>query len=325
MSAAASPGPNATLLLADVGGTNCRLAIADAASGVFLHRLTVSTDEAPSPQDAIARFVSGAGAAMPKRAALALAGPAADDTVKLTNSDWVFDRAAIRAALGFDTLLFANDLEAQARAVLDLDAGAFHRIGAPAAPPLPEVVSVVGPGTGLGVAVLEPSDRVRVRATEGGHVGFAPYDDLDRALLDWLRGRFGAASNEHVVSGPGFARLYTFMAERAGAEAGDIDGPEITKRALSGDALARQTVERYAALLGGVCGDIVLAQGGRALVLVGGIANALAPILTEGGFRARFDQRGPHPGFLDRTPCLVATADDLGLKGARLLLLDAAR
>lgn len=309
-------------LLGDIGGTNCRLALQNAA-GAFLHRANYETDDFPSPREAIKRFIEDNHAAMPKRAVLALAGPIDGDVIQLTNSPWRFERKALMTALGLDQLLLVNDLAAQGRGVLDLAAQDFTIVGPDITLPLHKTVALVGPGTGLGVSLLEPDDDIRVHATEGGHVGFAPNDDVEVEMLRLWRRHIGNVTNEHVSSGPGIVRIYRALGALKDQHVEPIDGPEIFRRALTeDDALCRETAERFAKILGSVSADIVLIQGASTLVLVGGIVNTLAPILAQGGFRARFEQRGPRPGYLRETPSLIATASDLGLKGAGALVRD---
>ncbi len=311
------------VLLADIGGTNCRLLLesGDAAAGRIAK--VYSTDDFPSPEEAIQSFLSSTNAPQPKRAALAVAGIVADGRAKLTNTSWQFDSEKLEQALGLDQVLLANDLAAQARAVLDLGDGDRTRIGKPSSPPMPGSIAVVGPGTGLGVANAAPAWR-HVTATEGGHVGFAPHDDLEMQLLSLWRQHLGRVTNEHVISGPGLVRLYRAMGALADQHVDAIQGPEIVRRAKEKeDELCVDVIDRFAKIFGSVCGDITLAQGATSVVLIGGIANSLVNVLKRGGFRARFEQRGPGLDMLRDYPTHVATPKDLGLMGARLLLEDA--
>jgi glucokinase len=310
------------ILLGDVGGTNCRLALeTSAAPRTITHRIVYSTDDFPSPREAIAAFLAHAGGAKPRRAALAVAAPVTGDLVQLTNTSWRFDREVLRQALGFEQLVFVNDLAAQARAIATLGAEDFVTISIGVAPPFTRAMSVVGPGTGLGVACIDPARRDLIVTTEGGHAGFSPGDDVEMELLRLWRQHLGAVSNEHVISGPGMVRLYRALGALKDVHVDPIDGPEIVRRAIANeDAHSRETAERFAKILGGVAGDVVMVQGAAGVVLVGGIVNSLAPILQLGGFRARFEQRGPGRAFLTEAPSLIVTAADLGFKGTSALL-----
>lgn len=311
-------------LVGDVGGTNCRLALLSW-QGEVLARWRCGTDDFPGPAEAIAAFLAaqGEGAAPPAYGAVAIAAPTGADSVQLTNAPWRFDRGLLAAQFGLRKMLLVNDLAAQARAVMDAPSSAFVAIGGPALAAFRGTVSVVGPGTGLGVAQVDMVHRT-VTPTEGGHVGFAPNDDIEMDLLRYWRPHLGRVVNEHVVSGPGLVRVYRALAALNERRAEAIEGPEIMKRALDRqDEASVDAVERFAKILGAACADIVLAQGTQSLALVGAIPEAIAPILRQGGFRARFEQRGPHGAFLASTPSVLVAMADLGLLGALACLKDA--
>lgn len=312
-------------LVGDVGGTNCRLALVGGAGGFdFAARFACRTDDYADPAEAIAAFLATWSGDRPRYAALALAAPAEAEPVQLTNTSWRFSRQALREELGFEEVVFVNDLAAQARAVLDAPEGDIVSIGPSARDWRRAAVSVVGPGTGLGVARLDPSAPIPVTPTEGGHVGFAPNDDVELEMLRYWSGHLGRVTNEHVISGPGLVRVYRALAAITGAAVEPIQGPEIMRRALAHeDPACVDAVERFAKIFGAVCADIVLAQGAHALALVGGIATSMQPVLQQGGFRARFEQRGPGSNFLCDAPSLLITTPDIGLRGAAAAMWDA--
>ncbi len=321
----APPAHDDLALLADIGGTNCRFQVKRLSTQEILHAAVRPTADYARPADALAAFLGEAGEPEPSCAALAIAGPVTDGRARLTNAAWRFDRDALKSALGLGTLLLVNDLAAQARAVLDLGEDDFSPIGPVAPIAATGTIAVIGPGTGLGVARAERGTKLgrAVTPCEGGHVGFAPKDDVELALLALWRNDHDVVTNEHVVSGPGLVSLYRGFATLEGATAADIAGPEILRRALAeDDFIAEMAVARFARILGSVCGDLALAQGAGEAVLVGDLPNALAPVLARGGFRFRFDACGPHVGFLARTPVRIATAPDLGLRGAAACLAD---
>jgi glucokinase len=320
----ASASPGQRVLLADIGATNCRLLLEGGGPPEGDRLASYATADYASPAEAIAAFLAEAGGPAPSVAALAVAGPVGRGPVRLTNTAWTIDRDGLERALELRRLIVVNDLAAQARAVIDLGPDALVPIGKPSGEPRPGSIAVVGPGTGLGVARADRGPPPAATATEGGHVGFAPSDDVELALLASWRGALGRVVNEQVVSGPGLARLHQGLGALKGVAVAPLEGAEITARALGdGDALCLEAIRRFAAILGTVCADIVLAQGATSLVLVGGIATALAPILREGEFRARFERGGPGGDHLSAVPSHLATTANLGLMGARACLQDA--
>jgi glucokinase len=319
------PKTETEVLVADIGGTNCRLALV-AATGAFevKARFACTTSDFTTPGEAIKAFLQKQGSICPRHAALSLAAPTKDEPIQLTNSRWRFSRAELAHQLGLERIVFLNDLAAQARAILDVPNEDIAQIGDCRGNWHDGTIAVVGPGTGLGVAMLDPQARNPVTPTEGGHVGFAPNDGVEMALLRaWCR-QLDQVTNEHIISGPGLVRIYRALAEVYGTPVEPIDGPEIMQRALAQtDIACVKAVDRFAKIFGSVCADVVLAQGAQALALVGTIATSMQPILQLGGFRQRFDARGPGTAFLKDTPCLLVTTQDLGLRGAAAALRDA--
>lgn len=308
------------VLVGDIGGTNCRLALCREEGGEirFVRRASYLTADHPSPDEAISHFLGGVTNA-PRCAALAVAGPVRGDEIALTNSHWRFSVEALQRTFSFTSLVALNDLEAQAEGFSHLGRAELASFGGGDILECASV-GVVGVGTGLGIARIDRGVRSgarRVTATEGGHAGFAPHDDTEMCILEILRAQSGRVINEHIVSGPGLVRLHGALAALRGDSVEPLDGVEITRRGVAGlDPACAETIRRFALILASVCADIVLVQGVCGVALVGDIANALAPVLGEAPFRARFEEHGPGEGFLASTPVVVATARDLGLLGA---------
>jgi glucokinase len=259
-------------------------------------------------------------------AALALACPVVSDTPRLTNTGWKFDRRDLVERFQLEKLIFVNDLVAQARGLCQVPAEAFKTVGPPVQASLLSPAAVVGAGTGLGIARIDSFKEGRIASSEGGHIGFSPSDDVEMELLRFWRRHLGRVTNEHVISGPGLVRLYRALGAVTDTHVGPIDGPEIVRHAVDGsDALCVETAERFAKILGSVTGDICLAFCASAAVLVGAIANALTPIIARGGFRSRFEQRGPGGAFLKSVPTVIASEPDLGMLGAYAFLTEHSR
>jgi glucokinase len=261
-------------------------------------------------------------------AVLAVAGPVAslvgDETINLTNASWRFTRDDIATAAGVSTVLVVNDLAAIARAAVTLPADAFVTVGDAVEGTAFDAVSIVAPGTGLGIAtVSHRNGRVNVTPTEGGHIGFSPVDEIEVEILRLIYVACGHVTNELVLSGPGIVRLYRALAAIRGTHAEPLAGKDIVGRGIANtDALCRETVVRFVKILGSVCADTVLIQGTGSLIMAGSIVTSLIPLLNDGGFRARFEARGPRTGYLQNVPTRVAPRTDLGLIGAGLLFAD---
>ncbi|MET0251576.1 MAG: glucokinase, partial [Novosphingobium sp.] len=197
------------LVAVDLGGTHARFALAKVADGKVIELgepVTLKTAEHASFQLAWEDFGRLAGAPLPRAAAIAIAGPVTGDVIRLTNNPWIIRPALIQEKLGVDTHVLVNDFAAVGHAVAQAECEHFVHLSGPDIPlPVEGTISIVGPGTGLGVAHLWRGGKgaYRVQATEGGHIDFAPLDAIEDALLARLRKRHRRVSVERVVAGPG--------------------------------------------------------------------------------------------------------------------------
>ncbi len=310
------------LVVVDLGGTNVRFALATVAGGRVVsvdEPVTLKSGDYDGIAAAWTDFERRHGAALPKAAALSVAGPVVDDAVKLTNLPWRIERDALERKLGLDALVLVNDFEAVGHAVAQAGPGDFRHLCGPGED-LPEAgaISIVGPGTGLGVAILwRDDDRPRIVPSEGGHISFAPVDEFEDRLLERLRQRFGRVSAERVVAGPGISDIYEVL---GGTDAGDTD-PSVDRNIWvrgteGGDPLAREAVERFCMAFGSVAGDLALAHGARGVVIAGGVGRRLAEFLPVSGFGARFVAKGRFSAAMARLPVKIVMLEEPGLVGA---------
>ncbi len=310
------------LVAVDLGGTNVRFAIADVAGGsvVALGAATsLRTAEHSSLAAAWEEFAARAGRTLPRAAALAVACPITGDVLKLTNSPWVLRPAALKGELGVDRLTLVNDFGAVGHAVAQLPAAdMLHVTGPDVALPAVGVIGIVGPGTGLGVAhVLHTAETYHVIESEGGHLDFAPLDVIDDGMLVRMRARYRRVSTERIVSGPGLANIYEYLATLEGRAIPTLEDRVIWTAALDGsDALAVTALGRFCQALGSVAGDLALAQGAHAMVIGGGIGARLKDILPHSGFASRFSAKGRMEAMLSGLPVKLITHAQPGLFGA---------
>ncbi len=306
----------------DIGGTHARFAYA----GIEARRVsyldepcTLKTSDFSSLQGAWEEFRRQSPGPQPRGAAIAFAGPLGGDTLKLTNNEWQIRPASLAGELGVEACNVVNDFGAVAHAVARLPESDFRHIGGPDEPlPQEGVISVVGPGTGLGVAQLLRRDgRDSVIETEGGHADFAPLDVMDDLILAHLRARYGRVSVERVVSGVGLANVHEALSAAAGRAVDPLDEKTLWAAALTGqDAAAAAALERFCLSLGSVAGDLALAQGASAVVIAGGLGLRLEHHLAVSGFHARFLAKGRYRGRMEAMPVKLLTYKQPGLYGA---------
>ena len=318
----------ALALVGEIGGTNARFALVDLSAPTIELResKTLPNADFASLQHAIEHYLAGV-SAQPSRAALAVACPVGSDEIRLTNRAWSFSRRELQATLGFSELRMLNDFGAVAWAIPALQADDLVTLHGHFETPLQGPISVLGPGTGLGVALLVGSPQCgwQVVETEGGHVGFAPLGDEERAISAWLTAQHGRTSTERLLCGKGLSEIDAVL-RSAGAET-SLEMPplrdpaDVVQAALEGhDIPARQALARFCAVLGSVAGDCALIHGARSVVIAGGIMPRFIPFLRSSAFRERFLAKGRMATLLESVPIHVITHPHPGLLGAACAL-----
>ncbi len=306
----------------DIGGTHARFALAEVESGRVQslgEPITLKTAEHASFQTAWEYFGSQLGAPLPAAAAIAFAGPVGGDVLQLTNSHWTIRPSLIAERLHVDRYTLVNDFGAVGHAVAQASAGQLRHICGPDRPfPQTGITTVVGPGTGLGVAyVVRGPNRYDVCATEGGHLDFAPLDAFEDGLLETLRKRYRRVSVERVVSGPGLRGIYEAFARIEGRTVDSDDDKALWTAALDGsDSLAVAALDRFCMSLGSIAGDLALAQGANGVVVAGGLGARIADHLPKSGFAQRFAAKGRFETMMAAIPVKLITLDQPGLFGA---------
>ena len=320
---------SALVLVGDIGGTNARFALAGLGSGrPRLQDIRVlATADFASLQQAARHYLEQL-AVSPMRAALAVACPVQGDDIRLTNRAWAFNRRELAASLGLEELRVLNDFGAAALGVSALDAGEYEWLHGHPESALPDPVSVIGPGTGMGVALLlRGRDRQwQVIETEGGHISLAALGSEERRIHDWLAARHGRVSIERALSGRGLSEIHAALSDIPAAKRDTPDQAlrapaDIVAAALRGeDRLARAALARFCAILGSVAGDAALFHGARTVAIAGGIVPRFIPFLKSSAFRERFLDKGRFAAHLEGVNILVVTHPEPGLLGAALSL-----
>ncbi len=310
------------IVAVDIGGTHARFALAEIKAGRVValgEACTLKTAEHASLQTAWEDFAAQVGRPLPRAAGIAFAGPVGGEVLKLTNNPWIVRPALIPEKLGVEHFALVNDFGAVAHAVAQLGDPHFRHLCGPDRP-LPEdgVISIVGPGTGLGVAqLLRLGGRYQVIETEGGHIDFAPLDVLEDKILASLRQSYRRVSVERIAAGMGLANIHKALSVIEGRPIEARDEKTLWADALAGaDSLAAAALDRYCLSLGAIAGDIALAQGAHAVVIAGGLGQRLADHLPRSGFRDRFIAKGRFVQRMDDLPVKLITHPQPGLFGA---------
>ncbi len=311
------------LATVDVGGTHARFALAELSDGrvsTMSEPIIMRTAEHASFQTAWETFQASCGQPLPNAVSIAVAAPVNGDLIRFANNPWIIRPGQIKDKLRVETFAIVNDFEAVGHAVAHAGDEHFIHLCGPNQALAPEgMVSIIGPGTGLGVAqVLRMSDGYHVQATEGGHIDFAPHDSIEDAILARLRKRYRRVSVERVVAGPAIVDIYETLASIEGRAIKSLDDKALWALGTSGqDSLAAAAVERFCLCLGSVAGDIALAQGGFAgVVIAGGLGLRIKDSLLRSGFAERFRAKGRFEGLMAGLPVKLITHPQPGLFGA---------
>ena len=304
-------------LVADIGGTNARFAIANLETLSLSDIRTFPTAEHATLADAIRAYLKDAPETV-AHAGLAVAAPLREDTVKFTNAAWTFKQSTLAKEAGLEAAYVFNDFEAQAYALPVLSADELHSLhGGKAVENAPKVV--LGPGTGLGVAglVRSPSGWVPVPG-EGGHQTFPAENERELALLERMRVGLERLSVERVLSGPGLADLYRAIAASYGFSDAGLSPAKVEQLAIGGeDDMAVEALNFFVQWLGRFAGDMALVFGARGGVyLGGGIAPKMLSRLEQDDFRQAFERKGRMSPYVEAIPIHVIVSDYPGLKGA---------
>jgi len=316
------------LVAVDIGGTHARFALAsvDGQGRITLGEpVTLHTSEHGSFQLAWQAFRERNGGHLPNAISIAIAGPVGGEVIRFTNNPWIIRPAMIPEKMGVEHYTVVNDFAAVAYAVALAPEDQFLHLAGPEGPlPATGTLSVLGPGTGLGVAHLWRNGLphgqggfYHVQATEGGHVDYAPLDLIEDAVLARLRKRHNRVSVERVVSGPAIVDIYQTLAAMENRAVHDLTDVEIwTAGTNYEDPLAAAAVDRFCLSLGSAAGDYALAHGAGGVVIAGGLGYRIRETILSSGFSERFRAKGRFASMMAQIPVKLITHPQPGLYGA---------
>lgn len=302
--------PPATMLVADIGGTNTRVARAVAGVVDPGSLCRYRNADFPGLAQVLVHHLQVTQAPTPQAVCVALAGPVQDGAGQMTNLNWRISEGDLIAATGAPRARVLNDLQAQGYALPHLPVASFTPLSGPA--PQGDSRLVVGIGTGFNIApVRDAGGQTLVFAAEAGQTALPTPTPADRALADRLADASGFTALEQAISGPGLAALHRALTgtERTAAQilAADADGS---------DPAARTSVDTFLRLLGLTLSDLALCflpHGG--IYLCGGMSRAISPYLDRPTFRDAFLSKGRFSDLMTRFPLIQITDDFAALTG----------
>lgn len=311
-------------LIADVGGTNMRLA-AVSTDGDILSQDRFATKGDTTLEQACETF-SAAHGSRPGRAVIAAAGVVTDGAVQLTNARQNFSEQSITMALGVSSTRILNDFEAAAWSLATVSASDVDVLQGEAVFPQKPCL-IIGPGTGLGVGALVWSDGTPcVVPGEGGHVALGPKTPEEVPVFEALREEWPEVGMgpgliveaEAILSGTGLPMFYRAVAKSMDLTAPLEDGAAIFDAAKAKlDTAAVRAVQLFAKYLAGVAGDLGLVFAAKGGVFVTGGVAAANPWIFDTAFVEAFNAGGRHTSWRQALPLHLYHQPNFGLIGAR--------
>lgn len=316
---------SSSVLLADIGGTNIRLAISTGSGAPLECIRSMRCADFDRPLDAVRQYldvVTNSGAPVPGQFCVAVAAAVRGDFIRLTNNHWHFSQTEMAQSLDMPVTVL-NDFEAQAWCLLHPGRLSLRWLQKPAnlvaadsASWPPALRTIAGPGTGFGAASLTPGGEVI--SAEPGHIAFAPQNETDMSLLQQLWRWYPRVTIEHLISGPGIANIFCAV----NAVSGDILAPanapgaaDIVAMADS-DLCAQQSLQIFSRWMGAVCGDLALAKGSRGgFLLSGELLGKLGKHFDEIAFMNAFTDKLLFRQWCEAIPVAYVKDEVPGLSG----------
>jgi len=303
--------------MADIGGTNTRVAIAN---GLDVDATSIErfrNSDHSGLEDVLVTYLAKRPTLTPSAACAAIAGPVKNGQGTLTNLDWTVDETLLKRATGATFASVINDLQAQGHALGHLSGANTVLAKDGALGDSHAARLVVGVGTGFNAAPVYRTDTVTlVPPAEAGHVDLpTPTDELTD-LGAYFAAKNGFSSVEDILSGRGLSHIYDWHSGRTINPAAIVSA-----HAENADAFASATIATFIRALGAVVGNLALTTlpfGG--IYLVGGVSRAVSPYLKDCGFEAAFCNKGRFSDFMEQFRVYVVDDDYAALLGMAALL-----
>lgn len=307
---------NSVSLVADVGGTNTRVSLADGDRLLTETIRRYRNSEYPGLESVLTTYLGEEGNPDCAAAAVAVAGPVRDGRGELTNLDWAIDRDTLARAAKAEHVAVLNDLQAQG-----------HAVGRIAEENLRDVAEgsvsdnaaslVIGVGTGFNAAPVHNTPAGRyVPPAEAGHANMPIRTEAELRLCKYVESAHGFPAVEDVLSGRGLERIYGWAASEAGVPGEKSAADIMAACAVGEDEVANEAVRRFVRTLGTVAGNLALNHlpfGG--IYLVGGVSRAMGPYYDRFGFTEAFRDKGRFSGFMRNFRVRIIEDDYAALTG----------
>lgn len=306
---------DATWLIADIGATSTRCALYRVGEKRHAELQIFLNEKSESLKALLQEYISARND-KPSAGALAIAAPISGDDVQMTNRNWHFNRLEMAEALGLDRLYIINDFHAVAyalpqlpkRDVVEIGKATAYRDGTRAS---------LGPGSGLGVgAWIVGNGKGVAMYGEGGHVTLSARNEAEERIIAKIRERYGHASAERVLSGPGIIALHSAMHGENMKTSREITSSTVDRK-------SRATMEQFYRFLASVAADLAMTTGAYGGVYIaGGIVPDNIEQIKASTFRERFEDKNRYRHYMQAIPTYVITDPTPGLTGLMAYIVE---
>jgi len=315
----------ASLLAGFISGSSVELArVSERRGGLRLVSHAVYDASEFKSFDSILRLYLRKSRAEITIACLGVAGPVINDAVSTTNLPWHLSGPDIKRDFGFRKVSLVNDVVATAHGLTQLEPDKFFTVNVGDSTARGNR-GLIAAGTGLGEALINvDGTRIRPYPSEGGHCDFAPGNQLESELWQFLYSELGQVEVEDVVSLRGLENIFNFLVDTHGGRRGpwyeksDDHPAAIIEMALSGrDDTASRTLDIFVDCYASEAANLALKGMTLGGIYVGGIiAPGIITFLDKGQFMRRFVKHGKMEALLARIPVGVIIEERTPLLGA---------
>ena len=317
------------ILAGRIGGSKTQLAVFDYRNGNF-KRMAYEQYDTPKFKNfyvMLKNFLSVV-KTTPGSACFVAAGPCHDNVCEMTNIPWSIDAARINKLFGIKKVTVINDYEGIAFGIEVLKKSDLKQVKSGKSAKFCSKV-VLGASTGLGKAIIvwRGHDDF-VLASEGGHVDFAPRNELEWELKNFVKRKTKRADVESFVSKKGLVNIYEFLTQAGHVKESDRVKKLLKSRkdkfvviadeALKGkDAACKKAMDMFVSFYASESGNMALnakALGG--VFLVGSLSRLIARKLKSPIFKKSFEDKAKMAPLLRSIPVYVVVNEDTALLGA---------
>lgn len=314
-----------SVIVADIGGTHARLAIATwggtQGSISLAHLEKFACRDFTTLESLLQHYQSRHSGTQELDMVLAVAAPIIDgDVAAQANMPWPVRIQQLRQSFPQQSITLLNDFVALAHAVPTLQEADLQLLCGTPSSKYTGPVLVMGPGTGLGAAYWLPGhggQASQVLASEAGHISLAASTALETTIVQELRKQWSYVDVERVLSGPGLINIYQALCAIQAKEAQLSTPAAITEAAMANaDSLAVSTLNVFCEWLGSVAADLCISSSAQRVILAGGIPSLIWPFLQTSQFAERFTNKGVMTAVMRLAHVQVIDHGQMALIGA---------